>query len=688
MPASVIEAIWHFTGYLHLPQYLSNEGLHYLGGGHYKTDGKFDYAAVKPAAGIHPATPEPSAPTPFSVSGQASPHGPLYPGHSQIESTFAPDFDFDTSVFFPKRFGHLPAVSSSAGAGIPGVTVTYTTGENPADVIQSHQTNFANDDDVLLGDGEISAGTQEAFAQHKAAASLTLAKLVTIVDEIVPQSASALVDGAGGSLQKVHVQTGDSSFHLTGKGADAPEVAANGTYTDNGTLTSKTGQTAQEQAGQISTYIKNSKFGTANDNGSATSNTPQTAGVSPENVEIHNTIDPDTGHSQTTDTGANACLNAAIITDAGEAYGSWIIEGNYHHTNLIVQINALSNTGQVSLSGLGLAQQLVQTDVLTNEASFSQTPGEIYGNVALGGVPGSYQWHVDYNYGNFVSTNVIEQTNVLGDNDIAHVTASQSVFLATLGSDGQLNYLNLTDLGAKYDLIVIGGDYFKLNAILQVNIVVDDDLVSLWSAGGQQLSISAGNTLLNDAAIVDTGAQSFKALAGSTAADLAQAIADGDTSFSGHLTIGLPGNGTPTFDVLYITGNYYDYNIVSQINVLSDADAVSLNATGILSQSATTGGNTALNAALINDFGTTSDYQYLGGQIYETTTLIQANIVLHDDETIHTDSTGTSSLHPDVVATVAALSCEEAAAATTQPTADPSTSYAASHTDGLAAVMG
>jgi hypothetical protein len=85
-------------------------------------------------------------------------------------------------------------------------------------------------------------------------------------------------------------------------------------------------------------------------------------------------------------------------------------------------------------------------------------------------------------------------------------------------------------------------------------------------------------------------------------------------------------------NVLYIIGDYYDLNVISQINIVADVDfsiqfleQVS-GAAGGATQHVTSGGNTATNAAEIYDVGSAYD-QFLGGEYYEDSLLVQANLV-------------------------------------------------------------
>ena len=99
----------------------------------------------------------------------------------------------------------------------------------------------------------------------------------------------------------------------------------------------------------------------------------------------------------------------------------------------------------------------------------------------------------------------------------------------------------------------------------------------------------------------------------------------------------LNGVGSGSMRVLYVTGDYYDVNLVSQLNVVSDADALAqvLPADALFredgaEQWVATGGNTLSNTAVIVDTGAVVA-THVGGEIYEESFLVQAEIVIEDD---------------------------------------------------------
>jgi hypothetical protein len=91
--------------------------------------------------------------------------------------------------------------------------------------------------------------------------------------------------------------------------------------------------------------------------------------------------------------------------------------------------------------------------------------------------------------------------------------------------------------------------------------------------------------------------------------------------------------------VLFVTGDYYDLNVISQINIIADVDTAiqflggTPSGDGGFEQFASAGGNTLTNTASIVDVGPLAE-QFLGGDYYEDIILIQANIVTDDSDDV------------------------------------------------------
>ena len=74
----------------------------------------------------------------------------------------------------------------------------------------------------------------------------------------------------------------------------------------------------------------------------------------------------------------------------------------------------------------------------------------------------------------------------------------------------------------------------------------------------------------------------------------------------------LPGDGSGTMNVLFITGNYYDINVLEQTNIVSDSDVVLQTLENGESGYVATGANELANDALLVTLGPLGG-QHVGG---------------------------------------------------------------------------
>lgn len=339
------------------------------------------------------------------------------------------------------------------------------------------------------------------------------------------------------------------------------------------------------------------------------------------------------GHELTTDKGegpavsqqlgGNSLANLAAVFDISEAKGSLMVMGDYVETNAIFQINVLRDLDQ--LSGNASAWGEGGT-IAHNIASFVREEGTGLGNATLGDVAAPVFWNVEVLDGDLFDLMVTFQKNWLSDNDVVGSVMGDAYSVIAAGGNEQLNFSLLQDLRLQYDLIVIAGDYYEGNYIFQQNILLDDDLIRLYGDGS---AYAGENLLLNDAMILNAGV-GFTPLTpeGQAVAEALAAGAPIDPSLLGLV----PGDGTAGLDVLYVTGDFYELKLMHQTNILLDAD------TGVLVGGAgealvSAGGNAATNVATIVDVDSGA-VQYLGGEHYEDSMLVQAEIVMDVDEDV------------------------------------------------------
>ncbi len=345
--------------------------------------------------------------------------------------------------------------------------------------------------------------------------------------------------------------------------------------------------------------------------------------------------------------GQNIQTNAAIIRDMNDMGRSMIVDGDYVFSQGIVQVNILTDSDHVDIatSGIGMPAVLSAGNEVHNIAEFRH---ESF-NTNANGATATASWQVDVFKADFYDVKAIYQFNNMIDGDTV-VQATSGIFSAfQTGQNEQTNLMQMSGLES-YDLIIINGNYHRANWIYQYNIVLDVDVVSMLSAGdadGSTRVTTGFNGLTNDAIIATYDSDAFKPMNGSHT-QLMDALANGDTILAPNPDWQLSGSATGTLRVLYVDGDYYDVNVITQVNMLYDVDhLVQASNSTEASQGVAGGGNTALNEARIVDPGILSASKYLGGDAYEASVLIQTNIVTDSDTVIIHD---TQTMIPEFVA--------------------------------------
>jgi hypothetical protein len=327
--------------------------------------------------------------------------------------------------------------------------------------------------------------------------------------------------------------------------------------------------------------------------------------------------------------GSNFQENVAGILDDGNANGSMIVLGNSFTTNAIFQTNVLQDFTNITTAAPdALTSILNGADHLNNYASFINGEPLLTsaGGMETAGIPNT-SWNLDVVNGNFYDVNVVSQLNVLAAGSISFQTTQDSFYEAVTGANQQANQFILTSNGPTFDLIIVAGNYENANIIDQTNVLLNDSNIQAILEGGTNgsLSISSGgNTLANEASITTfgNGAESLSA----------QLAAEAQNALSGFISdIANLAPGMGQLNVLFVTGNYYDINLVTQTNVLSDPNiALQLmnggSGSGTTSEIISTGGNEAINLAQIIDASNLGSQFVAGGQ-YSDSLMVQANIL-------------------------------------------------------------
>src|SRR5690606_28810445 len=172
----------------------------------------------------------------------------------------------------------------------------------------------------------------------------------------------------------------------------------------------------------------------------------------------------------------------------------------------------------------------------------------------------------------------IQQYTLQSDNDCLVMTATGTTTTVSTGANASFNGVSLSDLGAMYDLILIGGNLYDVNYITQTNILYDNDTISSHEAtGGNTGSVATGGNLLwNQASIHNVGPANWTQGLPDHYLTAFEGFGNGDYSMPAGFAHDGMYAGDQVLNVLYISGNIYDVNYVSQTNILTDGDQVIL----------------------------------------------------------------------------------------------------------------
>lgn len=179
-----------------------------------------------------------------------------------------------------------------------------------------------------------------------------------------------------------------------------------------------------------------------------------------------------------------------------------------------------------------------------------------------------------------------------------------------LGSNEAVNAASIVDTSEAGASIVVLGDYFENNVIVQTNIYSFND----------NQNVGAG-------AVGAPGGEEIAAIANSVGNEADMTRATGEALVPAPLGFSLP---SYTFHVDYVVGDFFDLNVISQTNTLIDNDTVVFE-TSTSQYFIETGDNSLVNAAQIVDLFQQYDMIFVGGSYYEINYIRQTNIVLDAD---------------------------------------------------------
>ncbi len=383
-------------------------------------------------------------------------------------------------------------------------------------------------------------------------------------------------------------------------------------------------------------------------NGSKVSAAPLLDDYKPAQLDTTNSPVAATGHQTmvingsdivgtvTLEAGSNILVNEVVLNNTGTSGAHFAVAGNYYNINAIIQTNAYSDSDSFS-NGFAGQQQLSQPSTnAMNIANFISHTGQVQMPAATGEAPIFPQnWQVTVMNGDLMQMNWISQYNFLSDNDAHVLTSTGSYTTITTGSNGMLNTASFANLCSSYDLVIIGGHLYSGNLIFQTNVLFDNDtLTSGGGAGAYSGKLSTSDNLLwNSASIQSGGVSNWATGLPDHYREAIDGLASGNFRMPDGFHTDLALQGIAGLKLLYISGNVYDLNYISQTNILGDSDYVAQYEDALLAAShdtvwdISTGSNALINIATIADAGHGNGTSYAGGGVYSDSILIQAEII-------------------------------------------------------------
>lgn len=322
-------------------------------------------------------------------------------------------------------------------------------------------------------------------------------------------------------------------------------------------------------------------------------------------------------------TGDNLAMNFAGIADTQGAIGTLVVLGDSYKSDVIVQTNVLVDQSVIAGTSDTAVIQAGGNEA-NNVAEFIQTLAR---NPYEMGFFGGLHWNVDRVNGDYYDVKLATQVNDMRDNDMVQHTATDHYKMVETGSNEQINELTATQSGTQYDLTIVTGNYYSANWVLQTNVLLNSDYVQInegpGGAGSETVSTGA-SWLTNSATIAD-----YSGGSSALSSDMRSLVSDlqrGEQTLDIDKGFVVPGDGNMSLNVLFITGNYYDFSVLKQTNIVSDSDVVQQTLGHGESGYVSTGSNSLSNEALLIKLGPLGG-QHVGGQQYSESVLVQTNII-------------------------------------------------------------
>ncbi|MBX6329952.1 MAG: hypothetical protein IRY89_15400 [Pseudolabrys sp.] len=649
---SVTELIWHFAGYLKLPPAdnflikIMFDGAAGGAGAAPEADPDSAHAQGLPAPGDLPdldlGLPWLLPPNPYLW--RLSPIHKLAPPHPHEAQHPAPSPHVPLPPFPGTSDG-----GDGGGGGELQITVVYQSGGDQ-ELIDVRQIN------VMINDNQVNAPADAAIANNDHADHL----LATMLDEAQDSVPPALDLGAATTNGlKAFVDAIDAHPLLT-QAENAPYAVDWGRYVN--------GQPVGDGSDphQVTDDLFNNTIQDA----------VARAFAGPPGLPPGDHFGQSIDHVSV---GGNIAANDAVLVNDEGLSVSLAVLGDYYQTQAVVQTNVFNGIDDF----IGNGATSIAQNTIANIADFqNQIPTLTFGTSGSTPVT-SLTWSVDVLNGDLLQIHSLIQTNYLSNNNVIYQTSSTGESEIIAGSNTLLNTAQFQNLTANYDLIIVEGSYHQDDFIYQKNVLLDFNKITFDGSGlASQSATGGGNSLVNDASIVDTGNHDYLPFNNDVMAVI-QALENQQGTVDPAAVMNAFPDLFGNIHVLVVTGDYYDVNFLYQTNIMSNANVVALSgspsAPAGATQSVSTGDNVTVNAATIIDGGSIES-PYLQGNYYNDMILIQTNIIGNDPKIAGQDP---GQLVPELVAFTPALESTDQ----NQQTSVASPTDPQHHNDGVASVM-
>lgn len=332
--------------------------------------------------------------------------------------------------------------------------------------------------------------------------------------------------------------------------------------------------------------------------------------------------------------GNNFSVNEAKLVSGGAMATTIAVAKNHYDFDVIVQINALSSAVTIDPALSELFAATTSEDVVVNLANFATYTYDKAGAIAEANPDATPDnWTVTVVDSDLIFFNWLYQYSFTADGDTLVLTATGTTTTIGTGGNMSMNATGISYMGIHYDLLLVGGNLYDINYITQLNILYDDDILSVHGAmpNNNGTIETGGNVLWNEAQIVSIGADEWTQDMPKHYAQTMDRLDKGNLKMPKTLADDENFAGLSHLNVLYVKGDIYDINYIEQVNVVGDPDQVIFYAEEAFGKNVNwtvqTGGNVLVNAAAIIDYEGMGNTAYVGGEIYSEALLIQTEII-------------------------------------------------------------